>query len=243
MCRFCRMRLRMISASLRLETARSSFVHMRSISKRGLAHPKDSRFHLGLLPQPWLGDPSSASVFILLLNPGLNPVDYYSEFRVATYRKALLDNLRLRSGREFPLLFLDPELSWHSGARYCRDRLHWLVLELCRQTTIGYRGALSLVAQRVCFLQLVPYHSAAYRLSSRLQNRLLSTQLVRAFVHDHLVHRVDILILVARQTAQWAVPPSASAIIFVGSARRGARFPRNSRAGQALLRHFGLSAG
>jgi hypothetical protein len=35
--------------------------------------PGDSRLHLGLLPQPFFGNVREASIYVLLLNPGLGP--------------------------------------------------------------------------------------------------------------------------------------------------------------------------
>jgi hypothetical protein len=43
----------------------------------------DRRLHLGLLPQPFFGDLRRASIYVLLLNPGLGPDDYYDEYEVA----------------------------------------------------------------------------------------------------------------------------------------------------------------
>ena len=72
--------------------------------------------HLGLLPQPFLGDLRRASVYILLLNAGLGPSDYYGEYEVAAYRSALLRNLKQRSAKNsIPFLFLDPRFAWHGG--------------------------------------------------------------------------------------------------------------------------------
>lgn len=123
--------------------------------ERALENPSDGRLHLGLLPQPWFGDLKSATVFVLLLNPGLNPGDYYAEYRVPPFRAALIRNLHSEPNREYPLLFLDPEFSWHPGARYFRTRLNWLALALAQQRAISYRGALAVVARHVCCLQLV----------------------------------------------------------------------------------------
>jgi hypothetical protein len=111
-----------------------------------LENPNDTRLHLGLLPQPWFGDLTSATVFVLMLNPGLNPGDYYAEYRVPSFRAALISNLRSEPNRGYPLLFLDPEFSWHPGARYFRTRLHWLALALARQRGTSYREALAVVS-------------------------------------------------------------------------------------------------
>ena len=37
----------------------------------------DGTFHLGLLPTPYMGDLQRATIFVLTLNPGLHPSDYF----------------------------------------------------------------------------------------------------------------------------------------------------------------------
>ena len=54
----------------------------------------DRRLHLALLPMPFAGALETASVVVLMLNPGLNPVDYFAEYEVPEFRKALLSNLQ-----------------------------------------------------------------------------------------------------------------------------------------------------
>lgn len=59
-----------------------------------VADPEDQRLHLGLIPQPFFGDPLTARVVVLTLNPGLNPHDYFAEYRVHGFREQLIANLR-----------------------------------------------------------------------------------------------------------------------------------------------------
>src|SRR5439155_1739967 len=61
------------------------------------ADPADASLHLGLIPIPLIGPLSSGRVFILMLNPGLHPADYYGEAESNPYRQALIANLRLES--------------------------------------------------------------------------------------------------------------------------------------------------
>jgi hypothetical protein len=49
--------------------------------------PGDTRLHLGLLPHPYCGDLVNASIYVLMLNPGLGFQDYYGEYDVPAYRK------------------------------------------------------------------------------------------------------------------------------------------------------------
>jgi hypothetical protein len=88
-----------------------------------------SRLHLGLLPQPFLGDLRRASIYILLLNPGLGPTDYYGEYEVPSYRKALQANLKQRVDKDsVPFLFLDPPFAWHGGFGWWHAKLGSVIL-------------------------------------------------------------------------------------------------------------------
>ena len=49
------------------------------------SEPGDRKLHLGLLPQPFFGDVQNASIYVLLLNPGIGPSDYYGEYEVPEY--------------------------------------------------------------------------------------------------------------------------------------------------------------
>src|SRR5690349_12438055 len=85
---------------------------------------RDSRLHLGLLPIPFLGDLQRASIYVLGLNPGVGPLDYYAEYKIPKYQKALLTNLKQAFGpNRLPFLFLDPQFAWHGGFDYWHGKL------------------------------------------------------------------------------------------------------------------------
>ena len=93
----------------------------------------NKRLHLGLYPQPYIGDVTNASIYILLLNPGLGPIDYYSETGEngsENFRAALRNNLKQNfEDNEYPFMFLDPQFSWHSGYTWWHERLAKICLE------------------------------------------------------------------------------------------------------------------
>ena len=72
--------------------------------------------HLGLIPKPFVGDPRTASVVLLMLNPDFRPVDYYAEATAEDYRKVLTNSLKLtgRPGRR-KSTFLDSRFAWHGA--------------------------------------------------------------------------------------------------------------------------------
>ena len=53
----------------------------------------DHRFHLSLLPVPYVGDLARADIFLLQLNPGFSLSDY-QELRVPSFKRHLERNLR-----------------------------------------------------------------------------------------------------------------------------------------------------
>jgi len=66
----------------------------------------DTKLHLGLIPQPFCGDLRCASVYVLSLNTGLGPTDYFGEYKVPAYQNALLNNLKQESLGSIPFFFL-----------------------------------------------------------------------------------------------------------------------------------------
>src|SRR5581483_10481905 len=69
----------------------------------------DSSLHLGLLPQPYMGDLRKATIFVLQLNPGLGFGDYFGEERVASVRFQLISNLRQEVHHDLSFPYLRPE--------------------------------------------------------------------------------------------------------------------------------------
>jgi hypothetical protein len=228
-----------------LSRSRTPLVTLKSYEaylEKCLDAPNDSRFHLGLLPEPYFGDLTKATFFVLMLNPGLSPACYYGEYRAGgRLRDAIISNLRQDQGREFPFFYLDPEFAWHSGGRYFRARLHWLAEALVRQERRSYREALAQIAQRVAVLQLVPYHSPNFK-SGVVLGKLESTALVKDFVRERVVPRTEIPIVVTRKASEWALPPDRPhTVTYEGSESRAAHLSPKSRGGQELARHFGIS--
>lgn len=53
-----------------------------------------TKFHLGLIPQPYIGDLASASIFLLFINPGFSAGDYYAQQYCDRFKTARIRNLR-----------------------------------------------------------------------------------------------------------------------------------------------------
>lgn len=204
----------------------------------------DTRLHLGLLPIPFVGDLLQATIYILLLNPGLSPDDYYGESHSPEYRKALVCNLRQESGgTAYPFFFLDPRFSWHAGFAYWHRRVGGIASELARQRSVSHQAALSELARSICALELLPYHSASFGTPAALLNQLASVRLVQQFVHEMLVPRTrtaQALVVVSRSAKQWRLSKSENIVVYQGGETRGAYLGMNTRGGNTIARHLGL---
>jgi len=143
--------------------------------------PGDRCLHLGLLPQPFCGDLRRATIYILLLNPGLGPTDYYGEYKVAPYRRALLDNLRQRCRKgSAPFLFLDPEFSWHGGFGWWHSKLAGVIQRLADDWAVPFAEARFRLAPRLASIELVPYLSPSFRDAGGWIRQLHSVKLARS---------------------------------------------------------------
>jgi hypothetical protein len=119
--------------------------------------PEDTRVHLGLLPQPFVGNVRTASVYVLLLNPGLGPHDYFAEYKVPAFRKALLANLRqTRESRGVPFLFLDPQFAWHGGFAWWQGKLAKVIDDLARTWGVSFAEARLRLARNLAGIELFP---------------------------------------------------------------------------------------
>lgn len=147
--------------------------------------PSGSSLHLDLLPMPFVGNLEKAKVYLLMLNPGLAPTDYYGEYNVPGYKNALLRNLK--QAPESSFIFLDPEYSWHGGYLYWHSKLSKLVALVARELVVRYGEARRLIQEHVAVVELLPYHSATFGVPGRVLERLRSVELVRKFVQEVLV--------------------------------------------------------
>ena len=204
------------------------------------AEPGDVRLHLGLLPMPFFGDLRTATIFALLLNPGLSPTDYYGEYEVPTYRHALLGNIAQSLDAEYPFMFLDPRFSWHSGFNYWHGKLAAVIRRLSQLHNVSFAEARRRLAQRFAVLQLIPYHSPNFRDADNWRRALTSTKLARQFVQDSVLPRVRsgaAIVIVTRQAEAWSLAPGPGVVIYTGQQARAAHLTPDSPGGHAILEH------
>lgn len=207
------------------------------------AAPGDPRFHLGLLPMPFLGDLLRAEVYILLLNPGLGPGDYFGEYEVPEYREALLANQRQPPSDEpIPFHFLDDRFAWSGGFRYWNKKLGGVIAELAGDWGVPFAAARSRLARSIACIELCPYHSATFKASGRWVRELPSARLARDFVRTVVMPRAengDAIVIVTRSVKRWGLPEHAAVLTYSGGQARGASLSPASTGGMAIIDRLG----
>jgi hypothetical protein len=206
------------------------------INNPNFGAPETKQLNVDLLPMPYVGDLESATIYLLMLNPGLAPSDYYGEHMVPEYRSALLWNLRQVPGSEF--IFLNPAFSWHGGFLYWHAKLGKLIGQLANELHCTYGEARELMQKRVAAVELVPYHSATFGLPGSVLTKLASAELARQYVHDVLVPKAmngKCLIVVTRAVKHWRLPKHKCIVAYSASEARGAHLSKASRGGASIL--------
>jgi hypothetical protein len=205
-------------------------------------------FDFGLLPQPYLRNLARADIFLLMLNPGLSLTDRYAEHHLVPdiFRNRMIGTLKQEfTENDFPFLFLDPSLCWHSGFAWWESKLHDLARAYSKACDCGYRDGLRRLSDRVAVIELVPYHSFRFRdagLFTKKRGYLSSSENAMRFVRNALVpgaNEGEVLIVVARGANRWALEPVAKNIVVLcGGEARGAHLSPKTPAGRAILGHL-----
>jgi hypothetical protein len=189
---------------------------------------------------PFLGDVRRASVYVLLLNPGLGPHDYYAEYEVPTFKAAVLANLRQDfSDNTERFLFLDPRFAWHGGFAWWHGKLVGVIEQLANRWKVAFAEARTRLATHLACIELFPYHSANFRDRDRWLSNLPSVALARSFVHEVVMSRVrsgEAMAILTRQARLWNLPRHRGVIEYSGQQARAAHLSPDSPGGQAIIR-------
>ncbi len=206
---------------------------------------KDTSLHVCLLPIPYVGNLQNASVFILMLNPGLSPSDYFAEHAVEQYREAHVRNLRQENIKdEFPFFILDPRFAGHPGFEYWQGKFDNIAQALAEKKKITYREALRHLAQNVACLELMPYHSKSFG-SGSLLKQLPSASVMCKYVKEILVPKArsnKAIIVVTRGVRNWDLSKDEheNIVVYKGGEPRAAHLTLKSRGGKAIATRLGL---
>jgi hypothetical protein len=203
----------------------------------------DTSLHAGLLPLPFVGNLENASVFILMLNPGLSAGDYFAEQNSPEFRNTCIRNLRQENGNDdYPFVFLNPQFAWHPGFGYWHKKLDDIIEKLARQSGMAYQEAMSKLAKNLTCLELIPYHSKSFG-SAPLLNILPSVSVMLSFVHEILIPKAEddkVVIIATRSVKNWRLPEHENIITYEGGETRSAHLSLTSRGGVAIANRLGL---
>ena len=180
-------------------------------------HRHQHRIQEESLPEPYLGNPLTARVVLLSLNPGHDEGDASwhdrSDFRAAL--RATLEHTNVHS----PFYLLDPGFAKSPGGKYWGSRLR------CLRQIVG----LAAIQKNVAVNEWYPYHSERFGFTKKLMSEAqdYSFELVRKAASDP-----DRMIVILRGGARWQASVSALQRFFiVNSVRNCVISPRNLASG------------
>jgi hypothetical protein len=208
--------------------------------------PEDPRVHFSLVPAPYAGNLAAADIFVLLLNPGFSPGDYFVEFERPEFRARLHANLRQRLPSEFPNLHFDPEFCWTGAYMWWERKFRSIARALIHKRGGGYIDALRVLSSRVACIELFPYHSATFG-GGKLVGKLPSSKEAQAYLHRELLPRArrnEVSVIVTRHLRAWSIddePDRQNIVRFTGAEARGAALGVRTRGGQEILRRLDFS--
>lgn len=214
-------------------------------SQPDLGKPGDTKLHLGLIPQPFCGDILNAEIYVLMLNPGYGPQDYFAELEVPAYRKAALHNLRQNfENEEYPFYMLNPKFSWSSGFVWWHKKFGLVIDSISKNTGMSYAEARKYLSKKVASLELIPYHSTSYYDPSGWTKKLESAKLARDFVNNIVLPKVEqneAILIVTRQVKEWNLPEHENITVYSNGEARGAHLSPSSRGGKAIIDRLSIT--
>ncbi len=217
------------------------FVHGKFFGK------SESRFHFSLPPAPFEGDLKKADIFILLVNPGFSPLDYYC-MQFDSVRKLTAGTFKQTFAHpEFPNHCLNPRYCWTGGYQWWEKKFRAVAVERANDKCHdgNYFKALKELSNRVASIELIPYHSQSFT-GDKLIGKLPSSIAAQAFVHEKLVPRAEageIKIIITRQVKSWNIMSTSENVLkYSPGQARGAHLTiskandeKRDRGGDAIL--------
>ena len=165
--------------------------------------PGDTRLHLDLIPLPFMGDLEKASVYVLMLNPGLSPMHYF-EYRDSRFRQALIANLRQKPAKGvMPFVSMDPQFAWHDGFSYWHEKLGEVIERIANCSGITFAEAREKLAAKLAVIQLVPYRSAKKPSVEGLRSVELVKDYVSKIIIQERCKEKGALVIMARGVSAW----------------------------------------
>lgn len=160
------------------------------IQKFNAYHQDNAQFQIRLdsIPEPYIGNPHTAKIVLLLLNPGHSDEDILWQ-RKADFRHSLFNNLR-HQANDYPFYLLDPRFRESGGGQWWRKKLSPL-LKIYDEKQLS---------QHILAIQWFPYHSVKY--SRKPLKSLLTSQQYSHWLTQKLIDQGK-EIVVMRSLSMW----------------------------------------
>jgi hypothetical protein len=149
---------------------------------------KSSTIRHEILPVPYVGNPLTASVILLSLNPGFQKPDLF-HYKSDKFRKACKDSMLHRPSK-YPFYLLDPRFSKTCGGEYWSRRLR----------TLTEKHGNEAVARAVCVIQWHPYHSAVS--TGHPDQKFCASQDYSGWLVEQAIKR-NCVVLLLRSREEW----------------------------------------
>lgn len=204
-----------------------------------LGKPGDNKLQLGILPHPFCGDVLNAEIYLLMLNPGYGPHDYFAELEIPEYREASLKNLRQEFDEDgYPFYLLNPKFAWSGGYIWWHKKLAYIIEETSKKTGMSYADSRKRLSQKIANIELVPYHSTSFRDPVGWTEKLESAKLAREFVNEYVLPKVKrggATLIVTRKVREWNLPEHENIVAYSNGEARSAHLSPSSRGGKAII--------
>jgi hypothetical protein len=189
------------------------------VNRYNESRTKDTIINFESIPEPFIGNPESAVVVLLNLNPGDSDEDWKAR-RDDELKKAMRDNLH-HEWQEYPFYYLNPKFSWTAGGKWWRRRFRQLSEAGLDDKTL---------AKGLLVIEWFPYHSKKSALSIErvCESQNYSFQLAKEMLEKKRV------VVGMRAKKHWVeVDPRFSEVPFLKSPRNPV--PSKQQAGEELF--------
>ncbi|HZR32046.1 MAG TPA: hypothetical protein VFA76_09360 [Terriglobales bacterium] len=162
---------------------------------------RHSEINRQTLPEPFIGNPKTARLVLLSLNPGDSDDDIKAHSDVE-FRKAIISNLRQES-QEYPFYGLNPKFNWTACGRWWRAHVKELI------EILGSKK----VAEHLLVIEWFPYHSKRWK---RLPTREVCPSQNYSFQHVKEMLDKKAVIVGMRSKMYWLeVDPRVASVPFL----------------------------
>jgi hypothetical protein len=199
----------------------------------------DHRFHLNLFPAPYSGSIEHAKIYILMLNPGFAPIDYYAQQYCSPFFAAIKNDVYQEEKREFPFTYLDPEFAWTGGGQYWYKKLNDIIQGVKTRRRLSFRESVKVVSESICTLEMFPYHSKHFNVPKRIIDQMETPKMMKRFIKDYVLKRTaadQACLIVTRGNNFWNINKGKNIAIYSGTQARGAHLNQDSSGGQLMNR-------